>query len=76
MTEIGINTVMQVFKDNLAMTIKNSQLPIGIIYYIFKDVYNDLEKIYNETLEKEKQDILSSMEEENKKEDKDKKKDK
>lgn len=76
MTEIGINTVMQVFKDNLAMTIKNSQLPIGIIYYIFKDVYNDLEKIYNETLEKEKQDILSSMEEEDKKEDKDKKKDK
>ena len=76
MTEIGINTVMQVFKDNLVMTIKNSQLPIGIIYYIFKDVYNDLEKIYNETLEKEKQDILSSMEEEDKKEDKDKKKDK
>ena len=76
MTEIGINTVMQVFKDNLAMTIKNSQLPIGIIYYVFKDVYNDLEKIYNETLEKEKQDILSSMEEEDKKEDKDKKKDK
>lgn len=75
MTEIGINTVMQVFKDNLAMTIKNSQLPIGIIYYVFKDVYNDLEKIYNETLEKEKQDILSSMEKD-KKEDEDKKKDK
>ncbi len=75
MTEIGINTVMQVFKDNLAMTIKNSQLPIGIIYYVFKDIYNDLEKIYNETLEKEKQDILSSMEED-KKENKDKKKDK
>lgn len=75
MTEIGINTVMQVFKDNLAMTIKNSQLPIGIIYYIFKDVYNDLEKIYNETLEKEKQNILSSMEKD-KKEDEDKKKDK
>ena len=75
MTEIGINTVMQVFKDNLAMTIKNSQLPIGIIYYVFKDVYNDIEKIYNETLEKEKQDILSSMEKD-KKEDEDKKKDK
>ena len=66
---------MQVFKDNLAMTIKNSQLPIGIIYYVFKDVYNDIEKIYNETLEKEKQDILSSMEKD-KKEDEDKKKDK
>ena len=75
MTEIGINTVMQVFKDNLAMTIKNSQLPIGIIYYVFKDVYNDIEKIYNETLEKEKQDILSSMEKD-KKEDEDKKKNK
>ena len=44
MAEIGINTVMQVFKDNLAMTIKNSQLPIGIIYYVFKDVYNDNNK--------------------------------
>ena len=75
MTEIGINTVMQVFKDNLAMTIKNSQLPIGIIYYVFKDVYNDIEKIYNETLEKEKQDILSSMEKDKKK-DEDKNKDK
>ena len=66
---------MQVFKDNLAMTIKNSQLPIGIIYYVFKDVYNDIEKIYNETLEKEKQDILSSMEKDKKK-DEDKNKDK
>lgn len=75
MAEIGINTVMQVFKDNLAMTIKNSQLPIGIIYYVFKDVYNDIEKIYNETLEKEKQDILSSMEKD-KKENEDKNKDK
>lgn len=75
MAEIGINTVMQVFKDNLAMTIKNSQLPIGIIYYVFKDVYNDIEKIYNETLEKEKQDILSSMEKDKKK-DEDKNKDK
>ena len=64
MTDVGINTKINIFKDNLITVIGNSQLPIGVSYYILKDVFQNIEILYNETLEKEKKDILSSMEKE------------
>lgn len=64
MANIGLNTKINMFKDNLITVIGNSQLPIGVTYYILKDVFQNIEMLYNETLEKEKQDLLSSMEKE------------
>ena len=61
---IKINTQINMFKDNLVSVIGNSQLPIGVTYYILKDVYNNIEMLYNQTLEKEQQDLLAEMEKE------------
>lgn len=64
MKDISINTGMNVFKENLINLIGSSQLPIGVTYYVLKDIFQNIEMLYNETLEKEKKDILSSMEKE------------
>lgn len=63
MAEIGINTGMNIFKENLVNLIGNSQLPIGVIYYMLKDIFVDIEKLYNETLEKEKEEIIKAQKE-------------
>lgn len=58
---ISINTEMNIFKENLINLIGNSQLPVGIIYYIIKDVFLNIENLYNQTLEKENQEIVASI---------------
>lgn len=60
--DFGIN----VFKDNLTQVINNSQLPIGIVYYVLKGILSDIQNLYNETLEREKEKILNTLKEENK----------
>lgn len=60
--DFGIN----VFKDNLTQVINNSQLPIGIVYYVLKDVLSDIQNLYNETLNREKEEILNTLKKENK----------
>lgn len=65
--DISINTNINIFKDNLVNLIGNSNLPIGVTYYILKDIFLEIQNIYNETLNKEQQEILKSIsEEENK----------
>lgn len=65
---ISINTNINIFKENLVNLIGNSNLPIGITYYILKDVFSEIQDVYNITLEKEKQEMLNSISEEEKKE--------
>ena len=36
----------QIFKENINAVIQNSELDIGVVYFIMKDVYSDLEKMY------------------------------
>ena len=66
--DISINTNINIFKENLVNLIGNSNLPIGITYYILKDIFSEIQDIYNITLEKEKQEMLNSISEEEKKE--------
>lgn len=63
MTKVGINTGINVFKENLINLIGNSQLPIGITYYVLKDVFVDIERLYNETLVKEQEILETSLKE-------------
>ena len=62
--DISINTGMNVFKENLVNLIGNSQLPIGVTYYILKDVFTNIETLYNDVLEKEKQELVTALEKE------------
>lgn len=43
----------QIFKENINAVIQNSELDIGVVYFIMKDVYSDLEKMYYAQINKE-----------------------
>lgn len=45
-----INLAIEGLKLTIYQIINKSELPIGTVYYILKDVCNDLEKTYNEVL--------------------------
>lgn len=62
MADLGINTLISIFKKNIANVISNSQLPISVLYYVIKDIYRDIEQIYNETLEKELKEVQEEKE--------------
>lgn len=51
----GLNTLMNDLKQNLINDINSSMLPVGIAYYIVKDVLNEVEKSYEHTLALESQ---------------------
>lgn len=57
-TENGINTKLNTFKSDLINMINNSDFPIGVSYYIVKDLLVDIEKTYKEALIQEQQSSL------------------
>lgn len=62
MADISINTKINVFRQNIADVISSSQLPVGVLYYVFKDVINEIEVLYDNILKKEIQDIQKEQE--------------
>lgn len=46
----NINLKIVNFSNKLKYLIGTSQLPIGIVYYILKDTFNELQKQYYATL--------------------------
>lgn len=52
-TNIGLNTMINNLSSKLGQDITESHLPIGIIYLVVKDVFTDVQKIYEETLKAE-----------------------
>ena len=64
--DISINTSINLFRNNIAEAIRLSQLPVGVVYYILKDVLNDVGEVYDKTLQKESEDIHKQIEEQEK----------
>ena len=56
---IGFNTYLNNFKTNMVNEINNSGLPVGVVYYIMKDLLNDIQNAYENTLKKEKEEIIA-----------------
>ena len=72
----GLNTLIDELHNNLINDINKSQLPVGIIYFVIKDVFSEVERGYIEELKNEKNldiketsdnsdDITEEIEEEN-----------
>lgn len=59
---MGINTLINVLKENLSNVINNSQLPIGVVYYVLKDLLIEVEEVYEKSLQKESQERLAEIE--------------
>lgn len=60
---MGLNTLMEDLQNKLINDINNSQLPVGIVYYVAKDVFSQIEKEYQKELEIEKEETTENGEE-------------
>lgn len=58
--EQSINIKVENFKSNLYEIVNNSNLPISIVYYIFKFVANDLENTYYGVLNSEAEEHIET----------------
>ena len=52
-TNIGFNTMINDLSNKLVQDIKDSHLPVGIVYLVIKDMFSDIQKVYEETLRAE-----------------------
>ena len=53
----NVNLIIEEFKDSIVNTINGSNLPPAIVYYIFKDIYKDVESSYTNYLNQAKQQL-------------------
>lgn len=59
--KLSIDTNINILKNNIANVIQNSQLPVGVVYYVLKDVINELQIAYENKLKQEIQNLQSSL---------------
>ncbi len=58
--ENGFNTRCEQFRRQLINYINQSQLPISVVYFIGKDIFQELEKTYYATLNSEAQEYTEN----------------
>ena len=61
---MSMNTLVNVLKENMTNVINNSQVPIGVVYYVLKDLLSEVEDVYDKALKKESQETLERLEKE------------
>lgn len=44
------NANLEIFRQRLVELLNNSQLPVGVAYYIMKDVLIEVEKLYQQAI--------------------------
>ena len=54
----GFNTYLNDFKNDLVNTVNKSGLPVGVAYYIIKDLFMEIQSAYEATLKSEKEMAL------------------
>lgn len=52
-TNIGFNTMINNLSNKITQDINESQLPVGIVYLVIKNMFLDIQKAYEETLRAE-----------------------
>ena len=55
MNGLGLNTLMEDLHNKLIKDINSCNLPVGVIYYVAKDVFREIEIGYQKQLAVEKQ---------------------
>ena len=63
---MSMNTLVNVLKENMTNVINNSQVPIGVVYYVLKDLLSEVEDVYDKALKKESEETLERLEREEK----------
>ena len=60
MNNLGIQA--EQLRASMTELLNNCNLPVGLAYYIMKDVFHDLQKVYQESIEDEKRTASESQE--------------
>lgn len=63
------NLKIELFKTQLNDVISNSNLSVGIVYLVLKDILNELSILYNQQVNQEYQEYQQSLEKNKEKED-------
>lgn len=58
---MGINYLIEQFRETMVKEINNCNLPVGIAYLIIKDLYRELELEYNKVVSNEASNMQKSM---------------
>ena len=77
----NFNTKIINLKQNIIKTIGEAELPVGVVYYILKDLFEEITNVYNQSIaleqslseNNEKEQQIEVVFEEEEEEDKDKK---
>ena len=59
---MGLNTMIQELHSNLIKDINASKLPVGIVFFLLKDIFNATEKSYLDVLNAEKISMSEQVE--------------
>ena len=51
---MGLNTMIQELQSNLIKDINSSHLPVGIVFFVLKDIFNETERSYINAINAEK----------------------
>lgn len=62
----GLNTMIQELQSNLIKDINNSQLPVGIVFFVLKDIFNETERGFLNAINTEKMTKAEEVKEEEK----------
>ena len=50
----NFNIKMLSLKQNIVKLVGESELPVGVVYYILKDLFEDITNVYNQSIALEK----------------------
>jgi TRAP-type C4-dicarboxylate transport system substrate-binding protein len=57
---MSVNYSIESFRQNVYDLINKSQMPIGIAYYVFKDVFADIAAAYQSAIQQEAQEMAEA----------------
>ena len=60
---MSVNYSIENFRQNVYELINNSQMPIGIAYFVFKDIFADITAAYQNAVQQEAQEAAAAAEE-------------
>lgn len=61
--ENNFNLKIDVFRQQLLQIISNSNLPVSVIVYIIKDIYNEINDLYRQAVMNEYEESIAAQKE-------------
>ena len=60
---MSVNYSIETLRQNIYDVINQSQMPIGIAYFIFKDIFADITAAYQSAVQQEAKEVMAAAQE-------------